>query len=321
MRVLVVGASGAIGRPLVRQLVAAGHDVVGTHHRKETADRVRALGATPLRLDLLDAADVRRAVLDAQPDAIIHQATAIGNANTRHPRKAARATTALRTAGLDHLLTAGKEGGVKRYVVQSFGNFRHARGNGKPKSEDEPEHPALPEDLKALQRLEQSVVQAGGIALRYGAFYGAPDDALVNNVQKGRFPIVGDGSAVFSFVHVEDAASATVLALERGRAGVYNVADDEPAPMSVTVPALASALGAKRPRRVPLWIAKLFGGRLVSMMAQGTGLANGKAKRELGWTPMYASWRQGFPAAYANPREVGSPITVERARITGKLSR
>lgn len=302
MRVLVVGASGAIGIPLVTQLVEAGHEVVGTHHRPESASRLRALGAKPVQLDLLDAAAVRRAVLDARPDAIIHQATALGNANTRNPRKVARATTELRTKGLDHLLAAGKDAGVKRFVVQSFGNFRYARGDGKPRSEADPLKPSLPKDFEALQRLEEAVVKVGGIALRYGAFYGAPDDAMVENVKKRRFPIIGDGSAVFSFIHVEDAAAATVLALEHGRPGVYNIVDDEPVPMGEAVPALAAAMGAKKPRHVPLWLAKLFGGGLVTMMSQGTGLTNDKAKRELGWNLKYQSWRQGFAAAYAGVR-------------------
>lgn len=302
MRVFVVGASGAIGQPLVRQLVAAGHDIVGTHHRPETADRLRALGAKPVQLDLLDAAAVRRTVLNARPDAIIHQATALGNAAFSNPRKAARATTELRTKGLDNLLAAGKEAGVKRFVAQSFGNFRYTRGDGRPKSENDPLDPAMPKDLQALQRLEETVVAAGGVALRYGAFYGAANDPMVAHVKKRMFPIIGDGAAVFSFIHVEDAATATVLALDKGRPGVYNVVDDEPVPMREAVPALATAMGARPPRRVPLWLAKLFGGRLVTMMSQGTGLTNAKAKRELGWSPQYPSWRQGFPAAYSGPQ-------------------
>lgn len=306
MRVFVVGASGAIGQPLVRQLVAAGHEVVGTHHRPETASRLQAVGARPVQLDLMDAGAVRRAVLDARPDAIVHQATALGDASFRNPRKAARATTELRTKGLDNLLAAGKEAGVKRFVAQSFGNSRHARGDGKPRSEDDPLNPSFPtdvrEDFEALQRLEEAVVAVGGVALRYGAFYGAANDAMVEHVKKGRFPIIGDGSAVFSFIHVEDAASATVLALEKGRSGVYNIVDDEPVLMREAVPALAASMGAKRPRRVPLWLAKLFGGGVVTVMSQGTGLTNAKAKRELGWRLEYPSWRQGFPAAYAGMR-------------------
>jgi nucleoside-diphosphate-sugar epimerase len=283
--------------------VAAGHEVVGTHHRPETARLLRALGAKPVQLDLLDAVAVRGAVLDARPDAIVHQATAIGSAKITNPRKAAQATTRLRTQGLDNLLAAGKEAGVKRFVAQSFGNFRYTRGDGQPRSEDDLLNPSLPkdmrEDFEALQRLEEAVVGAGGVALRYGAFYGAANDPMVEHVKKGRFPIIGDGRAVFSFIHVEDAAAATVLALEKGRPGIYNVVDDEPVPMREAVPALAASMGAKRPRRVPLWLAKLFGGGLVTMMSQGTGLTNAKAKRELGWIPKYPSWRQGFPAAYS----------------------
>lgn len=308
MRVFVVGASGAIGIPLVTQLVEAGHEVVGTHHRPESASPLRALGAKPVQLDLLDAAAVRRVVLEARPDAVIHQATSIRNANTGNPRKAMKATTRLRTQGLDNLLAAGKEAGVNRFLVQSFGNFRYARGDGRSRSEDDPLSPSLPKDLEVLRRLEEAVVKVGGIALRYGAFYGAPDDTMVENVKKGKFPIIGDGSAVFSFIHVEDAAAATVLALEHGRPGVYNIVDDEPVPMREAVPALAAAMGAKKPRHVPLWLAKLFAGGLVTMMAQGTGLTNAKAKRELGWRPKYASWRQGFAAAYSGEGRVSPPL-------------
>jgi len=307
MRVFVAGASGAIGLPLVRQLVAAGHDVVGTHHHPETADRLRALGAKPVQLDLRDAPAVRRAVVDARLDAIIHEATALGSSHSMGQAKTMiRATTQLRTQGLDALLAAGKAVGVKRFVAQSFGNFRHARGDGRPKSEDDALNPSLPKDqrenFEALQRLEETIARAGGVALRYGSFYGAANDGLVAPLQKGKMPIIGDGSSVWSFIHLDDAAAATVLALERGRPGVYNVVDDDPAPMREWLPAMANALGVKRPRRVPLWLAKLFGGGLVTMMSESTGLTNAKAKRELGWRLKYPSWRQGFARVYADLR-------------------
>lgn len=307
MRVLVVGASGAIGQPLVRQLVPAGHEVVGTHHRPETADRLRALGAKPVRLDLLDAKAVRRTVLDIKPDAIIHEATALGNAHMgrKAMKSGGQATIQLRGQGMDNLLAAGKEAGVKRIVAQSFGNFRHQRDNARPKSETDPVHPSPPKDVRepydVIQRLEENVAAAGGVALRYGVFYG-PGDTWGDMVQKRKMPMIGDGASVWSFVHLEDAAAATVLALEHGRPGVYNIVDDDPAPMREWLPAMAAAVGARPARRVPLWLAKLFGGGMVAMMSDSAGLSNANAKRELGWHLKYPSWRQGFPAAYSGLR-------------------
>lgn len=311
MRVLVVGASGAIGQPLVRQLVAAGHEVVGTHRRPETADRLRALGAKPVRLDLLDAKAVRRTVLDIKPDAIIHEATALGNAHMgrKAMKSGGRATIQLRGQGMDTLLSAGKEAGVKRIVAQSFGNFRHRRDSARPKSETDPVHPSPPKDVRepydVMRRLEDNVAATGGVALRYGVFYG-PGDTWGAMVQKRKMPMIGDGASVWSFVHLEDAAAATVLALEHGRPGVYNIVDDDPAPMREWLPAMATAVGAKPARRVPLWLAKLLGGGMVAMMSESAGLSNAKAKRELGLRLKYPSWRQGFPAAYSGTRAARS---------------
>ncbi|HEV2935978.1 MAG TPA: NAD(P)-dependent oxidoreductase [Streptosporangiaceae bacterium] len=304
MRVFVAGASGAIGTWLVPQLIEHGHEVIGTFRSPGNAERVRALGAEPLALDLLDAAAVREAVLKAQPEAIIHQATAL--ANVRFGRSLDRsfaATNRLRTEGTDALLAAAREAGVRRFVAQSFASYRYAREGGPVKTEEdrlEPDPPAMARETNAAMRhLDEAVTNAGGIALRYGGFYGASNDGLVGPVRKRQFPIIADGGGISSFIHLHDAAAATVLALGHDGAGLYNIVDDEPAPMSEWLPALAAALGAKPPRHVPLWLARLVAGKGMVMMAVGSrGASNAKAKQELGWTLRYPSWRQGFPAAY-----------------------
>ena len=266
MRVLVVGASGAIGTRLVPQLVDRGHEVIGTFRSAGSAGRVRALGAEPIALDLLDARAVRQAVLEDGPEAIIHQATAL--ADVRFGRSLDRSfapTNRLRTEGTDVLLAAAREAGVRRFVAQSFASYRYAREGGPVKTEDDPLDPSPPamarETNTAMRHLDQAVTEAGGIALRYGGFYGAANDGLVKPVRKRQFPIIGNGGGVFSFIHLDDAAAATVLALEHGRAGIYNIVDDEPAPMRDWLPALASALGAKPPRHVPGWLAAAGRGR------------------------------------------------------------
>jgi 2-alkyl-3-oxoalkanoate reductase len=305
MRVFVAGASGAIGTRLVPQLIDQGHEVIGTFRSPGHGQRVRALGAEPVALDLLDPAAVRRAVLAARPDAIIHQATAL--ADMRFGRSLDRSfgpTNRLRTEGTDALLAAAREAGVTRFVAQSFASYRYAREGGPVKTEDDrldPDPPAMAAQTNAaMAHLDEAVTAAGGIALRYGGFYGADNDGLVNPVRKRQFPIIGAGGGISSFIHLDDAAAATVLALEHDGACLYNIVDDEPAPMSEWLPALAAALGAKPPRRVPLWLARLVAGKGMVMMAVGSrGASNAKAKRELGWTPRYPSWRQGFPAVYA----------------------
>jgi 2-alkyl-3-oxoalkanoate reductase len=307
MRVMVVGASGAIGTRLVPQLVDRGHEVIGTFRSAGSAGRVRALGAEPIALDLLSARAVRQAVLENGPEAIIHQATAL--ADVRFGRSLDRSfapTNRLRTEGTDVLLAAAREAGVRRFVAQSFASYRYAREGGPVKAEDDPLDPSPPamarETNAAMLHLDQAVTEAGGIALRYGGFYGAPNDGLVKPVRKRQFPIIGRGGGVSSFIHLDDAAAATVLALEHGRAGIYNIVDDEPAPMRDWLPALASALGAKPPRHVPEWLAGLVAGQGMVMMAVGSrGASNARAKRELGWTLRYPSWRQGFTAAYGQP--------------------
>jgi 2-alkyl-3-oxoalkanoate reductase len=306
MRVFVAGATGAIGTRLVPQLVEHGHQVIGTFRSPGGAERVEALGAEPVALDVLDARAVRQAVLEAKPDAIIHQATAL--AGVRFGRSLDRSfgpTNRLRTEGTDALLAAAREAGVQRFVAQSFASYRYAREGGPVKIEDDPLDPDPPamarETNAAMAHLDEAVTSAGGIALRYGGFYGAANDGLVPLVRKRQFPVIGPGGGISSFIHLDDAAAATVLALEHDGAGLYNIVDDEPAPMSQWLPALAAALGAKPPRHVPMWLARLVAGKGMVMMAAGSrGASNAKAKRELGWTLRYPSWREGFPAAYAS---------------------
>jgi nucleoside-diphosphate-sugar epimerase len=307
MRVFVAGASGAIGTRLVPQLIDRGHQVIGTFRSPGNAERVRALGAEPIALDLLDARAVRRVVLETGPEAIIHQATAL--ADVRFGRSLDRSfgpTNRLRTEGTDALLAAAREAGVRRFVAQSFASYRYAREGGPVKAEDDPLDPSPPAMARqtnaAMSHLDQAVTDAGGIALRYGGFYGASNDGLVKPVRKRQLPIIGDGVGVSSFIHLDDAAAATVLALEHDLVGIYNIVDDEPAPMREWLPALAQALGAKPPRHVPLWLAGLVAGKGAVMMAvESRGASNAKAKRELGWTLRYPSWRQGFTAAYSQP--------------------
>jgi nucleoside-diphosphate-sugar epimerase len=325
MRVFVAGASGAIGSRLVRQLIDRGHQVVGTYNSPGNAERVRALGAEPVQLNLLDPRAVRKAVLDARPDAIVHQATALADVRfSRNLDRTFAQTNRLRTEGTDALLGAAREAGVRRFVAQSFASARYARVGGPIKTEDDPLDPTpLPstqETNAAMRYLDQAVTEAGGIALRYGGFYGAANDGLVEPVRKRFLPIMGNGEGVSSFIHLDDAAAATVLALEHGEPGVYNIVDDEPAPAREWLPVLASVLGAKPPRHVPRWLARLIGGDAAVMMGtESRGASNAKAKRELAWTLRYPSWRQGFVTAYGStatadgrsprpaPRATGSP--------------
>ena len=305
MRVFVAGASGALGSRLVSQLIDAGHDVCGTHNSTASAERVRQLGATPVALDILDACAVRRAVLAIQPDAIVHQATALGDAKFgRSLDRTFAATNRLRTEGTDALLAAAWDAGVHRFIGQSFAPYRYAREGGPVKTEDDPLESAPPkntgETYAAMSHLDEAVTGFGGIALRYGGFYGADNDGLVDPVRKRQYPIVGNGAGMMSFIHLDDAAAATVLALEHEGPAIYNVVDDEPAPVRDWLPVLAEALGAGPPRRFPVWLARLVAGEAAVVMAtEARGASNAKAKRELGWTPRYASWREGFPAVYS----------------------
>jgi 2-alkyl-3-oxoalkanoate reductase len=305
MRVLVTGATGAIGSRLVPQLIASGHEVVGTYASSGKHERVAALGATPIRLDLLDPGAVREAVVEAAPDAIVNEATALSDVQfSRNLDRSFVQTNRLRREGTAALLEAAREVGVPRYVSQSFANFRYARAGGPVKTEADPLDPTpvagMRETTAAMNYLDEVVTAAGGIALRYGNFYGASNDGMIEPVRKRQFPIVGDGGGVSSFIHLDDAASATVLALEHDGPAIYNIVDDEPSPMREWLPAIAEALGAKPPRHVPAWLARLFVGEAGVMLAtDARGASNEKAKRELSWTLRYPSWRQGFREVYS----------------------
>jgi 2-alkyl-3-oxoalkanoate reductase len=305
MRVFVAGASGALGSRLVPKLIEAGHEVIGTHHSPASAQLLQVLGAEPVRLDLLDAPAVRAAVLTSKPDAIVHQATALANVKFgRNLDKTVATTIRLRRAGTDALLAAAREAGVRRFVAQSFAPFLYARQGGPVKTEADPvDQNPLPhtgKGLAAVIHLEKAVTGFGGIALRYGGFYGAANDALIEPVRKRQLPIVGDGGGIFSWLHLDDGAAATVLALSRPGPAIYNIVDDDPAPVRDWLPVLADALGAKPPRHAPAWLARLIAGpAAVAVATRARGSANAKAKRELGWTLQYPSWRAGFPAAYS----------------------
>jgi len=305
MRVFVAGASGALGRRLVPQLINAGHEVIGTHHSPSSAELLRTLGAKAVPLDLLDAAAVRTAVLESEPEAIVHQATALANAKfSRSLDKTFVETNQLRTKGTDALLAAAREAGVRRFVAQSFASYRYVRAGGPIKTEDDPLDPTpapnTQQSSAAMAYLDQAVTDFGGIALRYGGFYGDPNDGWAELVRKRWFPIIGDGGGMISWIHLEDAAAATVLALDHEDPAIYNIVDDEPAPVREWLPVLAKAVGAKPPRRLPTWLARLLVGEAAVVMGtEVPGASNAKAKRELGWTLCYPSWRTGFSAVYS----------------------
>jgi 2-alkyl-3-oxoalkanoate reductase len=302
MRVIVVGASGAIGTRLIPQLAEHGHQVTGTSRQAAKASQLRSLDAEPAVLDVLDAGAVRALIATARPDAIVYQATALaGQAFSRNMDRGFAATNELRTKGTDILLAAAAEAGVPRFIAQSFAPFRYAHVGGPVKDESDPLLSDPPPSARlmfgAMEHVDQAVTAAGGIALRYGGFYGDVD-AMVTAVRKRQFPLIGDGGGVMSFIHLEDAAAATVLALDAEGPAIYNITDDEPAPMRDWLPVLAAALGVKPPYRVPGWVGRLFMGKALTMMTEARGASNAKAAKELGWTLRYPSWRAGFPAAY-----------------------
>jgi nucleoside-diphosphate-sugar epimerase len=311
MRVFVAGATGAIGKQLVPRLVEAGHEVYGMTRSESKQAMLHELGAVPVVADALDPDQVAEAVGRARPEVIVHQLTAIGAVDMRHFDRDFALTNRLRTEGTDHLLSAGQAVGVQRFVAQGVGGYgAYARTGGPLKTEEDPLDPTpareMRETLAAIRHLEEAVLGARwteGIVLRYGVFYGpgtslAPGAEQFELVRRRKFPLVGDGGGVWSFIHVADAAEATVAAVERGSRGVYNVVDDDPAPVTKWLPALAQELGAKKPMRVPRFIGRLFAGEAgVVMMTDVRGASNEKAKRELGWRPAHPSWRQGFTAA------------------------
>ena len=310
MRVFVAGATGAIGKQLVPRLVAAGHEVHGMTRSESKQAMLDELGAVPVVADALDPDQVAQAVGEATPDVIVHELTAIGSVDLRHFDRDFALTNRLRTEGTDHLLSAGQAVGVRRFVAQSYGAWFYERSGGPVKSEEDPLDPTLAremrETLAAIRHLEEAVLDARwteGMVLRYGAFYGpgtsmAPGGEQLEIVRKRKFPLIGDGGGVWSFIHVADAAEATVAAIERGHGGVYNVVDDDPAPVAEWLPALAQELGAKKPMRVPRFVGRLFAGEAgVVAMTDARGASNAKAKRDLRWRPAHPSWRQGFAAA------------------------
>jgi nucleoside-diphosphate-sugar epimerase len=291
-------------------LVEQGHEVTGMTRTPSKQDLIRGLGARPAVADALDPETVAQAVGEAAPEVVIHELTAIDAGSfSRSLDKSFAQTNRLRTEGTDHLLAAAKAAGARRFIVQSFAGWPFERTGGPIKSEDDPlqEHPpkTVAETLGAINYLERVVTDAKGIeglALRYGGFYGPgtsiavnPDGEQVEMIRKRRFPVVGNGAGIWSLVHIVDAASATVAALDRGGPGVYNVVDDEPAPVSVVLPELAKAVGAKPPRHFPRWFGRLLAGEgMTVMMTEVRGASNEKAKRELGWKLRYPSWRLGF---------------------------
>jgi 2-alkyl-3-oxoalkanoate reductase len=310
MKVFVAGATGALGKQLVPQLVAAGHEVTGMTRSAAKEDLIRSLGARPAVADALDPDQVARAVAEAEPEVIVHQLTAISaDASIRRLDRSFVQTNRLRTEGTDHLLAAARAVNARRFIGQSFAGWPYARTGGPVKTEEDPLDEDPPkharETVAAIRYLEEAVTGPDwieGIALRYGGFYGPgtsisrePGAESTEMVRKRRLPIVGKGTGIQSFIQIEDAAGATAAAVDHGDPGIYNVVDDDPAPLSEWLPVLADALGAKPPRRVPRWLGRLAAGEVgVVMMTEVRGASNAKAKRELGWELRYPSWRQGF---------------------------
>jgi nucleoside-diphosphate-sugar epimerase len=304
MRVFVAGATGAIGRYLVPSLVAAGHEVTGTTRTPAKADELARAGAVPAIVDGLDREAVLKAVQAAQPEVIVHQMTALADMrNFRNFDKEFATTNELRRRGTDYLLEAAQAAGTRRFLAQSFIGWNNARTGGPVKSEQDPLDadplPATRQSMAAIRHIEETVPEAvpEGLVLRYGMFYGpGASESMLDVVRKRQMPVIGGGTGIWSFTEVTDAASATALAVTRGGPGLYNIVDDDPAPVSEWLPYLSECLGVKRPRRAPAWLGRLLAGPLVvSLMTQARGSANAKAKRELGWQPRYPSWRDGFP--------------------------
>jgi nucleoside-diphosphate-sugar epimerase len=306
MRVLVAGASGVIGRRLVPRLVERGHEVVGTSRRPETARALCELGAAAVVMDGLDAASVGEAVARAEPEVIVHQMSSLAAVRDLRRFDAGFAlTNELRTRGTGHLLAAADALGIRRVVAQSFTGWPNERTGGPVKTESDPLDPDPPArqrySIESIRYLERTVVGAApieGLVLRYGSLYG-PETSMAEQyaelIRARKLPVVGSGRGIWSFLHVDDAAAATVLAVEHGDPGVYNVVDDDPAPVSEWLPYLAAQLGAPPPRQVPAWLARIAIGEVgVSLMTRVRGSSNAKAKRELGWRPRWSSWREGF---------------------------
>jgi 2-alkyl-3-oxoalkanoate reductase len=306
VKVFVAGASGAIGRSLIPRLVAAGHDVTGTTRSRRRAEAIRASGASPVVVDALDAESLREAVERAAPEVVVHELTALPERWNPRRSDLYESTNRIRDEGTRNLLAAARAAGVRRFVCQSVA-FAYAPGP-QPEVVDEqaPLNLAAPppfgDGVRVIDAMERSVVGAerlDGLVLRYGWFYGpgthyGEGGSLAGDVRKRRFPVIGSGAGLFSWIHVDDAADATVAAVERGDPGLYNVVDDEPAALRDWLPAYAEAIGAPPPRRVPVWLARLFAGKTATLVNAQAGASNAKAKRELGWEPRWSSWREGF---------------------------
>jgi nucleoside-diphosphate-sugar epimerase len=313
MRILVAGAAGAIGKQLVPLLVAEGHDVVGITRSESKRELIEAMGARAAIADALDADAVAAVVASAEPEAIAHELTALsGKFDLRNFDRFFETTSRLRTEATDHLLSAGRAVGVSRFVAQSYAGWPAARDGAAVKTEDDGFDPnpvpAMRRAFEAIRYLEETVTGATwteGIVLRYGGFYGPgtsvePGGEFTEMIRKRRFPVVGDGAGVWSFVHIADAAEATAAALNHGSRGVYNIVDDEPAPVAEWLPEVARQLGAKPPRRVPRWLGRIIAGEAAAiMMTEVRGASNQKAKRELGWAPAHPSWREAMATGSA----------------------
>ncbi|MFF0723552.1 NAD-dependent epimerase/dehydratase family protein [Streptomyces sp. NPDC004134] len=318
MKILVTGATGALGSRLVPLLTAAGHTVTGTTTSEAKTERLRAAGAEPVVLDVLDPAAVRQAVADAAPEVIVHEATALSQQTDLSARELRNldtvfaTTNRLRSEGTDNLLAAAAETGTRRFIAQSFAGWPYKREGGRIKTEEDPldttPPPGTEQSLGAMKHLEEAVTTAPGIegiVLRYGGFYGPgttiyPGGEQAEMVRRRLLPVVGRGEGVLSLIHIEDAAAATAAAVERGTPGIYNITDDDPAAQKEWLPRLAAAMGARPPRRVPVWLARLAAGKWVTMvMTEGRGASNDKAKSELGWQPGHPTWREGFTEVFA----------------------
>lgn len=320
MKVFVAGGTGALGRRLVALLVLHGYDVTAMTRSASKTELLRKLGAEPVVADGLDQDAVVKAVTQAEPEVVIHQMTGLtGVSSFKRFDDEFASTNRLRTQGLDHIMTAARAAGVRRLIAQSFGNWNYERAGGQAKTETDPFDPNPPQgmtkSMEAIRYLEAAILsddRIEGIALRYANYYGpgahiAENGPFLDLIRKRKLPIIGDGAGVWSHIHMDDAAAATVAAVERGAPGVYNVADDEPAPVSVWLPELARVIGAKPPRRVPVWIGRLAAGEPgVSLFTRIRGASNAKAKRELSWRPRYGTWRDGFRHGLAD-----TPLTRE----------
>jgi nucleoside-diphosphate-sugar epimerase len=300
MHVYIAGGTGAIGRRLIPQLVERGHRVTATTRDPAKTAALETWGANAVVVDGLDSAAVGESVAKTEPDAVVHQMSALaGTLDPKHFDRSFALTNTLRTEGLDHLVAAAQATGVPHIVAQSYTGWPNIRSGGWVKDEEDPLDPEPPKaqraSLAAIRYLEEAVRKVDGTVLRYGGFYGDASDAMIPLVRKRQFPLVGGGTGYMSWVHLDDAAAATVLALEKGTRGVFNIVDDEPAPASEWLPYLAACIGAKPPLRLPVWVARLAAGDVaVSMLTRTRGSSNERAKRELGWELRWPSWRQGF---------------------------